>query len=318
MLYLDYSRKEGEWIPNVYGGRENLGAIAFLRRLNEEVFGRHPEVQTFAEESTAWPMVSRPVYLGGLGFGFKWDMGWMHDTLRYMSLDPVHRKHHHGELTFRMIYAFTENFVLPLSHDEVVHGKGSLLDKMPGDEWQKFANLRALYGMMWSQPGKQLLFMGGEFGQWREWNHDGSLDWHLLEREPHQGLQRWVRDLNTAYRGEPALHELDCDPAGFQWIDCNDNEQSTLVWLRRARSRNELIVIACNLTPVPRENYRVGVPEAGHWHEMLNSDAPLYGGSGQGNLGGLDSVPVAWHGHAQSIVMTLPPLAVVYFKHAPV
>jgi 1,4-alpha-glucan branching enzyme len=318
MLYLDYSRKHGEWIPNVHGGRENLGAIAFLRRLNEEVFGRHPEVQTFAEESTAWPMVSRPVYLGGLGFGFKWDMGWMHDTLRYMSLDPVHRKHHHGELTFRMIYAFTENFVMPLSHDEVVHGKGSLIGKMPGDEWQKFANLRALYGMMWSQPGKQLLFMGGEFGQWAEWNHDASLDWHLLEREPHQGLQRWVRDLNTAYRGEPALHELDCDPAGFQWIDCNDNEQSTLVWLRRARSRRDLIVVACNLTPVPRENYRVGVPEAGHWHEILNSDAPLYGGSGQGNLGGLESVPVAWHGHPQSIVMTLPPLAVVYFKHAPV
>jgi 1,4-alpha-glucan branching enzyme len=318
MLYLDYSRKHGEWIPNVHGGRENLGAIAFLRRLNEEVFGRHPEVQTFAEESTAWPMVSRPVYLGGLGFGLKWDMGWMHDTLRYMSLDPVHRKHHHGELTFRMIYAFTENFVMPLSHDEVVHGKGSLIGKMPGDEWQKFANLRALYGMMWSQPGKQLLFMGGEFGQWAEWNHDASLDWHLLEREPHQGLQRWVRDLNTAYRGEPALHELDCDPAGFQWIDCNDNEQSTLVWLRRARSRRDLIVVACNLTPVPRENYRVGVPEAGHWHEILNSDAPLYGGSGQGNLGGLESVPVAWHGHPQSIVMTLPPLAVVYFKHAPV
>jgi 1,4-alpha-glucan branching enzyme len=286
--------------------------------LNEEVFGRHPEVQTFAEESTAWPMVSRPVYLGGLGFGFKWDMGWMHDTLRYMSLDPVHRKHHHGELTFRMIYAFTENFVMPLSHDEVVHGKGSLLDKMPGDEWQKFANLRALYGMMWAQPGKQLLFMGGEFGQWREWNHDRSLDWHLLEREPHQGLQRWVRDLNTAYRGQPALHELDCDPAGFQWIDCNDNEQSTLVWLRRARSGRQLIVIACNLTPVPRENYRVGVPAAGHWNEILNSDAPLYGGSGQGNLGGLDTVPVAWHGHPQSIVMTLPPLAVVYFEHAPV
>ncbi|MGE0160733.1 MAG: 1,4-alpha-glucan branching protein GlgB [Gemmatimonadales bacterium] len=318
MLYLDYSRKEGEWIPNVYGGRENLGAIAFLRRLNEEVFGRHPEVQTFAEESTAWPMVSRPVYLGGLGFGFKWDMGWMHDTLRYMSLDPVHRKHHHGELTFRMIYAFSENFVLPLSHDEVVHGKGSLLDKMPGDEWQKFANLRALYGMMWAQPGKQLLFMGGEFGQWREWNHDSSLDWHLLEDARHQGLQRWVRDLNTAYRGAPALHELDCDPAGFQWIDCNDNEQSTLVWLRRARSRQQLIVIACNLTPVPRENFRVGVPEAGHWHEILNSDAPIYGGSGQGNLGGLDTVPVAWHGHPQSIVMTLPPLAVVYFEHASV
>jgi len=317
MLYLDYSRREGEWIPNVHGGRENLGAIAFLRRFNEEVFGRHPEVQTFAEESTAWPMVSRPVYVGGLGFGFKWDMGWMHDTLRYMSLDPVHRKHHHGELTFRMIYAFTENFVMPLSHDEVVHGKGSLIGKMPGDEWQKFANLRALYGMMWSQPGKQLLFMGGEFGQWAEWNHDGSLDWHLLERAPHQGLQRWVRDLNTAYRGEPALHELDCDPAGFQWIDCNDNDQSTLVWLRRASSRHELIVVACNLTPVPRENYRVGVPEAGHWHEIMNSDAPLYGGSGQGNLGGLDTVPVAWHGHPQSIVMTLPPLAVVYFKHAP-
>ena len=316
MLYLDYSRNEGEWIPNVHGGRENLDAIAFLRRFNEEVFAHHPGAQTVAEESTAWPMVSRPVYVGGLGFGFKWDMGWMHDVLEYMRRDPIHRSHHHGQLTFRMLYAFTENFVLPLSHDEVVHGKGSLLGQMPGDEWQKFANLRALLGMMWTQPGKQLLFMGSDFGQWNEWNHDASLDWHLLEQPLHQGVQRWVRDLNTTYRGEPALHELDCDPAGFSWIDCNDNEQSTLVWLRRARSTSDLVVVACNLTPLVRSNFRIGVPRPGRWQEILNGDAPLYGGSGQGNWGGVDSTPVAWHGHPQSICITLPPLAVVLFKHA--
>jgi 1,4-alpha-glucan branching enzyme len=315
MLYLDYSRKAGEWIPNVYGGRENLDAIAFLRRFNQEVFRSIPGVQTYAEESTAWPMVSKPVHLGGLGFGFKWDMGWMNDTLQYMHKDPIHRSHHHGQLTFRMLYAFTENFVLPLSHDEVVHGKGSLLGAMPGDDWQKFANLRALYGMMWAQPGKKLLFMGGEFGQWAEWSHDGSLDWRLLDYAPHQGLMRWVRDLNTAYRGEPALHELDCEPAGFAWIDCNDNEQSTLTWLRRARSSADTIVVACNLTPVPRRGFRIGVPAPGAWREILNSDAPLYGGSGWGNLGAVSSEPVAWHGHPQSISVVLPSLAVVVFKH---
>jgi 1,4-alpha-glucan branching enzyme len=313
MLYLDYSRKEGEWIPNEFGGRENLEAISFLRRFNEEVYKNHPDVQTIAEESTAWPMVSRPTYVGGLGFGLKWDMGWMHDTLQYMQRDPVHRRHHHGELTFRMIYAFNENFVMPLSHDEVVHGKGSLLGKMPGDEWQKFANLRLLYGTMWMQPGKKLLFMGGEIGQWSEWNHDGSLEWHLLDRDRHRGLQRWVRDLNTLYRAEPALHALDCEPAGFAWIDCNDNEQNTLGWLRRSRDPGQTVVVVCNFTPVPRHNHRIGVPQGGYWREILNSDAHLYGGSGQGNLGGVDATPVAWHGHPQSITITLPPLGLVAF-----
>src|SRR5690606_3033138 len=313
MLYLDYSRKEGEWVPNVHGGRENLEAIEFLRRLNQEVYAAAPDVQTVAEESTAWPMVSRPIYLGGLGFGFKWDMGWMHDTLAYMKLDPVHRSHHHEKLTFRMLYAFNENFVLPLSHDEVVHGKGSLLGRMPGDDWQKRANLRALFGAMWAQPGKKLLFMGGEFGQVTEWNHDGALDWALLESPAHQGILRWVRDLNTTYRAEPALHQLDCDPAGFAWIDCNDNAQSTLCWLRRPRDGRSAVVVACNFTPVPRPNFRIGVPFPGAWRELLNSDAPLYGGSGMGNLGGVDSHPVAAHGHPQSIVVTLPPLAVVFF-----
>jgi 1,4-alpha-glucan branching enzyme len=314
MLYLDYSRKPGEWIPNEFGGRENLRAIDFLRRLNTEVYERHPDVQTFAEESTAWPMVSRPTYLGGLGFGYKWDMGWMHDTLHYLSHDPVHRVHHHNEITFRAVYASNENFVMPLSHDEVVHGKGSLIGKMPGDEWQKRANLRLLFGYLHAQPGKKLLFMGGEFGQWQEWNHEKELDWNLLDVPTHQGLRRWVRDLNTTYRAEPALHELDCEPEGFQWIDCNDAEQSTLVFLRRARSRNEAVIAAFNFTPVPRANFRIGVPGRGSWKELLNSDAPLYGGSGQGNLGGVDPVPVAHHGQPQSIVITLPPLAAVFFR----
>jgi 1,4-alpha-glucan branching enzyme len=313
MLYLDYSRKEGQWIPNPHGGRENLEAIDLLRRLNAEVYGNHPDTQTTAEESTAWPMVSRPTHLGGLGFGMKWDMGWMHDTLRYMSHDPVHRKYHHNELTFRNMYAFQENFVLPLSHDEVVHGKGSLLGKMPGDDWRKFANLRVLLGYMYTQPGKKLLFMGGEIGEQKEWNHDSSLEWNLLELDGHKGLQRWVRDLNTLYRGEPALHELDCEAAGFEWIDCNDAERSTLAYLRRGRSTPDIAVV-CNFTPVPRENLRVGVPRAGHWREILNSDAELYGGSGQGNLGGIRSTPVSCRGHAQSIVITLPPLAVVVFR----
>jgi 1,4-alpha-glucan branching enzyme len=316
MLYLDYSREKGEWIPNEYGGRENLDAIDFLRRLNKEVYLHHPDTQTVAEESTAWPMVSRPTHLGGLGFGMKWDMGWMHDTLRYVSHDPVHRKFHHNEITFRNVYAFHENFVLPLSHDEVVHGKNSLLGKMPGDDWQKFANLRVLLGYMYTQPGKKLLFMGGEFGQRREWNHDSGLDWQLLEHDPHRGLQRWVRDLNTLYRGEPTLHELDCEPAGFEWIDCDDAERSTLSYLRRGRSSPAALVVVCNFTPVERHNHRVGVPRAGRWRELLNSDAPLYGGSGQGSLGGVRSAPVAHRGHPQSIAITLPPLAVVIFKSA--
>jgi 1,4-alpha-glucan branching enzyme len=314
MLYLDYSRRPGEWIPNKHGGRENLDAIDFLRRLNTSVYERCPGVQTFAEESTAWPMVSRPAYVGGLGFGMKWDMGWMHDTLAYMAHDPVHRKFHHGQLTFRMMYAFSENFVFPLSHDEVVYGKGSLLAKMPGDDWQKRANLRLLLGYMYTQPGKKLLFMGGEFGQWREWNHDASLDWHLLEEPRHAMLLRWVRDLNTAYRGVSALHALDTSPAGFAWIDCNDAEQSALVYLRRAGGGADVVVVACNFTPVPRRNYRMGVPAAGRWEEILNSDATLYGGSGQGNLGGAVAAPVPWHGRPQSINVTLPPLAMVAFR----
>jgi 1,4-alpha-glucan branching enzyme len=314
MLYLDYSRRAGEWIPNQYGGRENLDAISLLRRFNEEVYGHHPGVQTFAEESTAWPMVSRPTYVGGLGFGFKWDMGWMHDTLGYVQQDPVYRKFHHDALTFRGLYAFTESFVLPLSHDEVVHGKGSLLGKMPGDDWQRRANLRLLLGYQWLQAGKKLLFMGDELGQWREWNHETSLDWHLLEDPAHRGLQRWVRDLNTTYRADPALHELDWQPEGFAWIDCHDADQSTLAFLRRGSRDGDACLVACNWTPVPRHNHRLGVPWGGEWQEILNSDAPLYGGSGQGNLGGAATTPVAWHGQSQSIVVTLPPLAVVVFK----
>jgi len=314
MLYLDYAREPGEWIPNAFGGRENLDAVAFLRRCNAEVYTHHPGTQTIAEESTSWAMVSRPTYVGGLGFGLKWDMGWMHDTLYFLQRDPIHRKYHHNQLTFRMMYAFFENFVLPLSHDEVVHGKGSLLGKMPGDDWQKFANLRLLYGYMYVQPGKKLLFMGGEIGQWAEWQHDHSIEWHLLQYAPHQGVQRWVRDLNTSYRGEPALHELDTDPAGFSWIDCSDALGSTLTLLRRAKSTADVLVAACNFTPVPRQNYRFGVPHAGHWQEVLNSDAALYGGSDMGNFGGVTAAPVACHGHAQSITITLPPLAMVMFK----
>jgi 1,4-alpha-glucan branching enzyme len=314
MLYLDYSRKEGEWIPNQYGGRENLEAIGFLRRFNERVYGEYPDVATFAEESTAWPAVSRPTYLGGLGFGYKWDMGWMHDTLTYSSKEPIHRRYHHNLLSFRMLYAFSENYVLPLSHDEVVHGKGSLLGKMPGDDWQKFANLRLLYGYMYAQAGKKLLFMGGEFGQWNEWNHDTSLDWHLAEYPLHKGLQRWVRDLNTTYRAEPALHQFDCDPAGFEWVDINDSEQSVISLLRKGRSPDDTVLVVCNFTPVPRHNYRVGVPQGGRWEEILNSDAPLYGGSGQGNLGGLNTAPVSCHGRPYLLNLTVPPLGMVAFK----
>ncbi|RPJ87046.1 MAG: 1,4-alpha-glucan branching protein GlgB, partial [Acidobacteria bacterium] len=285
MLYLDYSRQQGDWVPNIYGGNENLEAISFLRRFNEEIYKHHSDTQTTAEESTAWPAVSRPVYVGGLGFGMKWDMGWMHDTLLYMSRDPIHRRYHHNMLTFRMLYAFNENFVLPLSHDEVVYGKGSLIRKMPGDDWQRFANLRALYGYMYAQPAKKLLFMGGEFGQWNEWHHDTSLDWHLLEYAPHSSLQKWVADLNHLYRSEPALYELDFDPAGFEWVDCNDADNSTISLLRKGTSTSDLILIVCNFTPVPRMGYRVGVPRGGFWKEVLNSDSEFYGGSGLGNAG---------------------------------
>jgi len=315
MLYLDYSRKEGEWIPNQYGGRENLEAIGFLRRLNEAVYEAHPDVQTYAEESTAWPMVSRPTYVGGLGFGLKWDMGWMHDTLQYMSQDPYFRRYHQDKLTFRMLYAFQENFVLPLSHDEVVYGKGSLLGKMPGDDWQKFANLRLLYGYMYAQAAKKLIFMGGEIGQWGEWAHDRSVEWHLLDCQAHRNLQQWVTDLNRLYRHQPALHERDLDPAGFEWIDCNDAEFSTVSLLRKGKSSDELIIVVCNFTPVPRPNYRVGAPRGGFWKEVLNSDAVEYGGSGWGNLGGAEAVPVPLHGRSHSLTLTLPPLSALFFEH---
>ncbi len=314
MLYLDYSRKAGEWIPNRHGGRENLGAVDFLRQLNAAVYAAHPDVQTYAEESTAWPMVSRPAYVGGLGFGLKWDMGWMHDTLRFLSRAAVHRKWHQNELTFRSLYAWSESYVLPLSHDEVVHGKSSLLGKMAGDDWQKLASLRLLLAYQWTSPGKKLLFMGGELGQWREWDHDGSLDWHLLEHARHRGVQRCLRDLNVLYRAEPALHELDCDAAGFEWIDCNDAEQSVLAWLRWGRRRDEALAIACNFTPVPRYGYQLGVPFGGRWLERFNSDAELYGGSGQGNQGGVAASAAPCHGRPCSIEVTLPPLAIVVFS----
>jgi 1,4-alpha-glucan branching enzyme len=314
MLYLDYSRKEGEWLPNKYGGRENLEAINFLRQFNEEAYKEYPAIQTFAEESTSWPMVSRPIYLGGLGFGFKWDMGWMHDTLQYFAHDPIHRKFHHNQLTFRMLYSFTENFVLPLSHDEVVHGKGSLIGKMPGDEWQRFANLRLLFGYMYAQPGKKLLFMGDEFGQVREWTHDGSLEWNILQYPVHHGLQSWVEQLNRIYADEPALHDFDTDPRGFEWIDCNDNAASTISLLRKSRSPNQNIVVVCNFTPIPRLNYRLGVPSGGFWREILNSDAKEYGGSGMGNLGGVVAQEEPVHGRPYSLNLTLPPLAAVFLK----
>ena len=313
MLYLDYGRQGGDWVPNRYGGRENLEAIEFLRHLNESIYRDYPDVQTIAEESTAWPMVSRPAYVGGLGFGLKWNMGWMNDTLAYMARDPFYRRHHQNEITFSIWYAFSENFVLPLSHDEVVYGKRSLLSKMPGDDWQRFANLRLLLGYMWLHPGKKLLFMGGEFGQWREWNHDQSLDWHLLALEPHQRLQQWVRDLNRLYRAEPSLHAGDCRAEGFEWIDSGDAANSVLSFLRRGGDGGTIVVV-CNFTPMPRHNYRVGVPGGGFWREVLNSDAICYGGSGQGNLGGIDAAPTGAAGRFHSINATLPPLGVVVFK----
>ncbi|MEO8745287.1 MAG: 1,4-alpha-glucan branching protein GlgB [Candidatus Dormiibacterota bacterium] len=317
MLYLDYSRKSGEWIPNKFGGNENLDAVDFLRRFNIEVYKEQPATQTIAEESTSWPLVSKPTYLGGLGFGMKWDMGWMHDTLSYMSQEPIHRKFHQNQLTFRMIYAFSESFMLPLSHDEVVHGKGSLLSKMPGDDWQKFANLRLLYAYMYAQPGKKLMFMGDEFGQWDEWDHDQSLDWHLLDQPMHGGMRLWVGDLNRILHEEKALHELDFDPAGFSWIDVTDADQSVISLIRRGRSPKDILVGIFNFTPVPRNNYQIGVPQGGRWLELLNSDAPLYGGSGQGNLGGVEAVPISMHGHLHSLTLTLPPLAALFLKPAP-
>jgi 1,4-alpha-glucan branching enzyme len=313
MLYLDYSREDGEWIPNRWGGNENVEAIEFLRRFNTEVFGAFPDVQTFAEESTSWPMVSRPTYIGGLGFGFKWDMGWMHDTLQVFQREPIHRSFHHDQLTFRAVYGYSENYCLPLSHDEVVHGKGSMITKMPGDAWQRFANLRALYAYQFVTPGKKLLFMGCEFGQWQEWGHDRSLDWHLLEEDARHGeLQRCVGDIARLYRSEPALHEGDCEPFGFEWIDCTDWEASVVSFVRRARDGREVVVVV-NLTPVVRDNYRIGVPHGGTWIEAFNTDAADYGGSGIGNLGAVEARPHPCHGRSHSVVLTLPPLSVEIF-----
>jgi len=313
MLYLDYSRAANEWVPNKFGGRENLEAIDFMRRMNELVFQEAPGATTAAEESTAWPGVSSPTYLGGLGFGFKWNMGWMHDTLRYMAVDPVHRKYHHNDMTFGLLYGFSENFILPLSHDEVVHGKGSILARMPGDHWQRFANLRAYYGFMWTHPGKKLLFMGCEFAQEREWNHDYSLDWHLLAEPAHRGVQALIRDLNHLYRTEPSLYLLDAVPDGFAWIDSTDSEQSCLSYLRRGNDPRDLAVIICNFTPVPRYDYRIGVPFRGKYIERINTDAEIYGGSGLGNWGQVETDDTPWHGHHQSLKLLLPPLSTTVF-----
>ena len=315
MLYLDYSRKQGEWVPNVHGGRENLEALAFLRKLNETVYKEHPDIHVMAEESTDWPMVSKPTSLGGLGFGMKWDMGWMNDTLDYMQKDPIYRSHHLDRLTFRMIYAYHENFILPLSHDEVVHGKGSLLGRMPGDDWQKFANLRLLFGYMFTQPGKKLLFMGCEFGQWSEWNHEKSLDWHLLEHSPHRGVQLWVKHLNQLYRTERALYENDFSTDGFEWIDCNDSENCILIMLRKGNLPEDSLVIILNFTPVPREGYRLGVPHDGNWKEILNSDSKIFFGSGLENKSSCVADSTKWHGQPYSVCLTLSPLSVIILKN---
>jgi 1,4-alpha-glucan branching enzyme len=316
MLYLDYAKKPGDWIPNRYGGKENIDAIDFIRNFNERVYAEHPGAMTIAEESTAWPMVSKPTWLGGLGFGLKWNMGWMHDTLDYMSKDPVYRSYHHNQLLFSLMYAFSENFVLPFSHDEVVYGKGSMIRKMPGDDWQRFASLRLLYGYMFGHPGKKLLFMGDEFGQWNEWNHDSSLDWHLVADPPHKGLQRWVRDLNTFLRAEPAMYEFDSDAAGFEWVDCNDVSRSVISFLRKGRNDADTLLFVCNFTSMTHRNYRLGAPDGGFWLEALNGDAPLYGGSGQGNLGGVDASPLPVHGRSWSLSIVVPPLATVVFKRS--
>ena len=314
MLYLDYSRKPNEWIPNNSGGRENVEAIHFLRRLNENAYKEFPDIQMIAEESTAWAGVSRPVHTGGLGFGMKWNMGWMHDTLLYMSKDPIYRKYHHNDLTFSFYYAFTENFVLSLSHDEVVHGKGALAAKMPGDDWQKFANLRLLLGYMFAHPGKKLLFMGIEMAQWGEWKHDQSIDWHLLQYGPHQGIHQWVKDLNKLYREEPALYERDFTPDGFEWIDLNDYNQGVISFMRKSADGKSRIIAVCNFTPMTWHDYNIGVPEQGLWKELLNSDAAFYGGSGQGNLGGRQAIPKPFHGRPYSIALTIPPLGIVFLK----
>ncbi|WP_034622298.1 1,4-alpha-glucan branching protein GlgB [Desulfovermiculus halophilus] len=315
MLYLDYGREDGEWIPNKYGGRENLPAIDFIRTLNQELYTNFPDIQIIAEESTSWPMVTRPPYAGGLGFGLKWNMGWMHDSLEYMAQDPIYRRYHQNKLTFALWYAFTENFLLPLSHDEVVYGKGSLLGKMPGDQWQQFANLRLLFGYMYTFPGKKLVFMGGEFGQRQEWYHEEPLHWELLEHESHSALRTWMRDLNHLYRREPGLHSAELESAGFEWADFSDWENSVISYLRMDREHNEQLLVVCNFTPVPREDYRLGVTRAGTWDEIANSDALEYGGSGMGNLGLVESEPIAAHGRSHSLSLTLPPLAMVVLKH---
>jgi 1,4-alpha-glucan branching enzyme len=314
MLYLDYSREEGEWLPNEFGGRENLQAISFLKELNEQTHIQYPGVLTIAEESTAWPQVSRPTYLGGLGFSLKWNMGWMNDTLKYFHQEPIHRKYHHDELTFSLIYAFHENFVLPLSHDEVVHGKGALLDKMPGDLWQKFANLRLLFSYMWTHPGKKLLFMGGDFGQWNEWNFDASLQWDLLQWPLHQGVKKCLADLNRLLRRETALHQADFHWNGFEWLDCHNWEESTLSFIRRGKDPSDYLIVVHNFTPVPRLKHRLGVPEACWFEEVFNSDSTYYGGSNMGNGPGLQAEPSASHGRPASVLLTLPPLATVVLK----
>lgn len=317
MLYLDFSRKEGQWIPNKYGGRENLEAISFLQEVNAVIHSECPGVVTIAEESTAWPMVSRPTYLGGLGFTFKWNMGWMHDTLKYMSRNPIFRRYNHNEITFAMMYAFSENFVLSLSHDEVVHGKGSLLNKMSGDWWQKFASLRLLYGYQYTSPGKKLNFMGAEIGQWNEWSETRSLDWQLLQWSTHAKLQQWVKAMNRLYLDEPALYEQDYTSSGFKWIEANDADQSVFTYMRFAENPEDFLVIACNFTPVPRHNYRVGVPKPGYYKEILNSDAEAYGGGNIGNMGGVNAEAVAWHAHNHSLNLSLPPLGIVILKLQP-
>ncbi len=313
MLYLDYSRPAGAWVPNRYGGNENLEAVAFLRLMNEKVHASG--AVTMAEESTAWPGVSHPVYTGGLGFSYKWNMGWMHDSLAYFGENPVHRRYHHDKITFGLLYAFSENFILPLSHDEVVHGKGSMIRRMPGDDWQAFANLRLYYAFMYAHPGKKLLFMGGEFAQRREWNHDNSLDWHLLDEAAHAGVQQLVRDLNHLYRETAALHEVDFNSAGFEWIDCSDNEQGVIAFIRRGSDPQDMLVAVCNMTPVIRSDYRIGVPAAGRYRERLNSDASFYGGSGVGNLGEVTADAIAKHGREYSLKLVLPPLATLLLTH---
>jgi 1,4-alpha-glucan branching enzyme len=315
MLYLDYSRQAGQWIPNQYGGRENLEAISFLQQLNSLTHGEHPGTMTAAEESTSFPGVSRPVHLGGLGFTYKWNMGWMHDILQYMQENPIHRRWHHNLITFSALYMHSENFILPFSHDEVVHGKRSLIEKMPGDAWQKYASLRLLYGYMYGHPGKKLLFMGQEFAQWREWNHDRSLDWHLLDDSAHGAIKQYVQDLNRIYQAEPALHQNDFDPAGFRWIDCCDSENSVVSIVRYAKDQLDSVVMVFNFTPVPRMDYRIGVPEPGFYIERLNSDASVYGGSNVGNLGGVQSEPIPAHGFDHSVRLSVPPLGCLLLKN---